>query len=311
LTSIPTRRTGALLRRTLMPLSAAFVSVILIWSTTPLAIQWSALGTGFSFAVLSRVMIAVVVCALLLALLRIRLPLHGRAIHSYLASGLSMFGTLVLVYWCSQYVGSGMIAVLFGLSPLITSLGAALWLKEESLTANKLAGMVLGLIGLALVFKGGLSLDAGAAMGFAALFAAVVTQSLGLVWIKKVGDDSPPLATTFGSLTVALPLFLLSWWGLDGHWPDAVPSRPLLAIIYLGVIGSVLGFLLYYYLIKHMETGHVALISLITPVTALLLGHALNDEPVLLHVWLGTACIVSGLALHRWGPWWLAWMRGR
>lgn len=294
-----------------MPLSAAFVSVILIWSTTPLAIQWSALGTGFSFAVVSRVMIGVVVCALLLALLRIRLPLHGRAIHSYLASGLSMFGTLVLVYWCSQYVGSGMIAVLFGLSPLITSLGAALWLKEESLTANKLAGMVLGLIGLALVFKGGLSLDAGAAMGFAALFAAVVTQSLGLVWIKKVGDDSPPLATTFGSLTVALPLFLLSWWGLDGHWPDAVPSRALLAIVYLGVIGSVLGFLLYYYLIKHMETGHVALISLITPVTALLLGHALNDEPVLLHVWLGTACIVSGLALHRWGPWWLARMLGK
>lgn len=291
-----------------MSLSAAFVSVILIWSTTPLAIKWSALGAGFSFAVLSRMTIGVIVCALLLAALRIRLPLHGRAIHSYLASGLSMFSTMVLVYWCSQYVSSGMIAVLFGLSPLITSLGAALWLKEESLTVNKLAGMSLGLVGLVLVFKGGLSLGAGVVLGFVALFAAVVTQALGLVWIKKVGDDSPPLATTFGSLIVALPLFLLTWWSLDGSWPEAAPTRAVVAIVYLGVVGSVLGFLLYYYMIKHMETGHVALISLITPVTALLLGHALNDEPVLPHVWLGTACILFGLALHRWGPLWLAWL---
>ncbi|MFZ2540456.1 MAG: DMT family transporter [Gallionella sp.] len=290
-----------------MPLWVAFVSVILIWTTTPLAIKWSALGAGFSFAVLSRMAIGMAVCALLLAVLRIRPPMHSRAIHSYLASGLSMFGTMVLVYWCSQFVSSGMIAVLFGLSPLITSLGAALWLKEESLSSSKFAGMSLGLVGLALVFKGGLALGEGAAMGFIALFAAVVIQALGLVWIKKVGDDSPPLTTTFGSLTVALPFFLLSWWVFDGHWPDAVPTRAAAAIIYLGVMGSVLGFFLYYYMIKHMEAGRVALISLITPVTALLLGHALNNEPVLLNVWLGTACILFGLALHRWGPLWLAW----
>ncbi|MBK9161172.1 MAG: DMT family transporter [Nitrosomonadales bacterium] len=289
-----------------MPLSAAFISVILIWSTTPLAIKWSALDAGFSFAVLSRMAISVAVCVLLLAVLRIRPPLHPKAIHSYLASGLSMFGTMVLVYWCSQYISSGMIAVLFGLSPLITSLGAALWLKEESLTANKLAGMSLGLIGLALVFKGGLSLGAGAALGFLALFAAVVMQSLGLVWIKKVGDDSPPLATTFGSLSVALPLFLLAWWLFDGTWPQAIPSRAAMAIVYLGVLGSVVGFLLYYYMIKHMETGRVALINLITPVTALLLGHILNNEPVSLNVWLGAACILLGLSLHRWGRLWLA-----
>ena len=292
-----------------MSLPAAFVTVILIWSTTPLAIKWSALGAGFSFALLSRMAIGVAVCALLLVWLRIRPPLHGRAIHSYLASGLSMFGSMILVYWSSQYVSSGMISVVFGLSPLITSLGAAWWLKEESLNSNKLAGMLLGLIGLALVFKAGLSLGAGAATGVLALFAAVVIQALGLVWIKKVGDDSPPLATTFGSLSVALPLFFLAWWGLDGQVPSAIPARAAWAIIYLGVLGSVLGFWLYYYMIKHMETGRVALITLITPVTALLLGHALNNEPVLPNVWLGTACILSGLALHRWGALWLDWLQ--
>jgi drug/metabolite transporter (DMT)-like permease len=284
-----------------MSLPAAFVSVILIWSTTPLAIKWSALGVGFSFAVFARMAISVLLCAVLLLVLRIRLPLHRRALHSYVASGTSMWGTMVLAYWSSQYVSSGMISVLFGLSPLITSLGAMVWLKEESITANKLIGMLLGLAGLALVFRGGLGLGDGAALGLVALFFAVVIQALGLVWIKRVGDDSPPLATTFGALAVGLPLFFAAWWFADGHWPAALPERATAAIVYLGMIGSVLGFMLYYYMIKHMDTGRIALITLITPVLALLLGHGFNNEAVLPQVWFGTLLILLGLGLHRWG----------
>lgn len=284
-----------------MSLPAAFISVILIWTTTPLAIKWSALGAGFSFAVLARMAISVLLCAALLAVLRIRLPLHRRALNSYLVSGSSMWGAMTLAYWSSQYVSSGMISVMFGLSPLLTSLGAMLWLKEEAITVNKLAGMLLGLAGLVLVFRGGLGLGEDAALGIFALIMAVSCQSIGLVWIKKVGDDSPPLATTFGALSVAFPLFFAAWWLADGHWPAALPDRATDAIIYLGVFGSVLGFMLYYYMIKHMDTGRIALITLITPVLALLLGHQLNNEAVLPQVWFGTALILLGLGLHRWG----------
>lgn len=290
-----------------MPLHAAFVSVILIWSTTPLAIKWSALGVGPSFAVLSRMIIGVLLCLVVLALLRVRFPLHRKAWLSYAASGLSMFGAMALSYWSAQYVSSGMISLLFGLTPLITSLGAALWLKEEAITPSKLAGMLLGVLGLALVFRGGLGLGDGTTPGLIALLIAVVVQSLGLVWIKRIGDDSPPLATTLGSLIVALPLFLAAWWLSDGSIPQVWPERALAATIYLGVFGSVLGFVLYYHMIKHMETGHVALITLVTPVLALLLGHGLNDEAVLPQVWLGTGSIMLGLCLHRWGGQWLAY----
>jgi drug/metabolite transporter (DMT)-like permease len=183
-----------------------------------------------------------------------------------------------------------------------------LWLKEEAFTPNKLAGMVLGVLGLMLVFRGGFGLGAGSAIGLAALFLGVVAQSLGLVWLKRIDDDSPPLAMTLGILVVALPLFFGAWWLIDGHVPADVPERSIAATVYLGTFGSVLGFALYYYLIKHMEAGRIALITLITPVMALLLGHALNNEEVLPQVWLGTACIVSGLCLHRWGTQWLAYV---
>ncbi|OGS85803.1 MAG: multidrug DMT transporter [Gallionellales bacterium GWA2_59_43] len=287
-----------------MSLPAAFISVILIWSTTPLAITWSALGLGSSFAVFSRMVFGALLCAALLLLLRVRLPLHRKARLAYLVSGLSMFGAMALTYWSSQFVSSGMISVLFGLSPLLTSLGAALWLKEEALTPSKLAGMVLGLLGLLLVFRGGLDLGDGAGLGLAALLIAVLLQSLGLVWLKRIGDDSPPLATTLGTLVVALPLFFASWWLADGQWPTDLPERAVAATVYLGAVGSVLGFALYYYMIKHMEAGRIALITLVTPVLALLLGHGLNDEAVLPQVWLGTASILLGLCLHRWGEGW-------
>ena len=282
-----------------MSLPAAFVSVILIWSTTPLAIKWSSMGIGFSFAVFSRMALGVLLCGILLALFRVRFPLHQRARMAYLAGGLSMFGAMSLSYWSAQFVSSGMISVLFGLSPLITSLGAMVWLKEEKLTRAKLAGMLLGLLGLVLVFRGSFSLWAGASGGLLVLFAAVVSQSLGLVWLKRIGDDSPPLAMTLGTLVVALPLFFAAWLMADGRVPNEVPARAVAATVYLGVFGSVLGFALYYYLIKHMEAGRIALITLVTPVLALLLGHGLNNEVVLPQVWMGAMSILLGLWLHR------------
>jgi len=291
-----------------MSLPAAFVSVILIWSTTPLAIKWSALGVGFSFAVFARMSIGTMLCVALLLALRVRLPMHRKAWQAYTVSGLTMFGAMALTYWSSQYISSGMISVLFGLSPLLTSLGAALWLKEEAITRHKLAGMLLGLAGLALVFRGGFHMGADAAMGLIALLLAVLSQSFGLVWLKRIDDDSPPLATTLGSLLVALPFFCAAWWLADGRWPAALPERALAATVYLGSIGSVLGFVLYYYMIKHMEAGKIALITLVTPVLALLLGHGLNNEAVLPQVWLGTSSIVLGLCLHRWGEQWLAYL---
>lgn len=295
-----------------MSLSAAFISVVLIWSTTPLAIKWSAMGAGCSFAVLARMTVGVVLCAVLLLVFRVQFPLHRRACLAYLAGGLSMFCAMSLSYWSAQFVSSGMISVLFGLSPLITSLGAMLWLKEEAFTPNKLSGMLLGLLGLLLVFRGGL--DSAAMTGLLALFAAVVSQAMGLVCLKRINDDSPPLAMTLGTLMIALPLFFAAWWLADGIFPARLPDRVAEATVYLGVFGSVLGFALYYYLIKHMEAGRIALITLITPVLALLLGQGLNNEEVLPQVWLGAGFILSGLCLHRWGEHWLSklsWMRGR
>jgi drug/metabolite transporter (DMT)-like permease len=73
-----------------------------------------------------------------------------------------------------------------------------------------------------------------------------------------------------------------------------------MAIVYLGLFGSVVGFTLYYYVIKHLDAGRVALIMLVTPVTALLLGQTLNAEFIPATGWAGIALIGTGLLLYEW-----------
>jgi drug/metabolite transporter (DMT)-like permease len=284
-----------------MSVPLAYLGVIAIWSTTPLAIQWSAAGAGFSFAVLARMLIGVCVALTLIALARVPFPFHRQARRSYLVGGLGIFGAMLSTYWGAQYIHSGLISVLFGLSPLVTSLMAAIWLGEKALAPAKLLGIALALTGLALIFVAGHdSSGHQTVLGIVALLVAVVVYSGSLVGMKRIGDRSPPLATTAGSLLVCTPLFLIAWWLADGRLPEAMPPKSAGAIAYLGVFGSVLGFALYYYVIKHMEAGKVALITLVTPVLALLLGHLLNREAVEPRVWLGAGLISLGLIMHHW-----------
>lgn len=294
-----------------MSIPAAYLTVILIWSTTPLALKWSAQGTSFSFAVASRMAIGLVLAALIVAVWRVGMPLHRRARASYMIGGLSLFAAMTLTYWGAQHIHSGLVSVLFGLTPLVTGVLGLLWLKDEPLAPAKLTGMVFGVAGLAVIFGDADSMgDAQAVAGVAALLGAVLAYSAGLVGMKRIGDDSPPLATTAGTLSVSVPLFALVWWQTDGQVPATIPLRAEIAIVYLAVFGSVLGFALYYYVIKHMEAGKVSLITLVTPVIALLLGSVVDGEKVSAHVWLGVALIVAGLTVHQW-PGLIALAEGR
>jgi drug/metabolite transporter (DMT)-like permease len=121
------------------------------------------------------------------------------------------------------------------------------------------------------------------------------------VWLKHLDAVEHGLMMTATGLLVSLPLFVLTWWVFDGSLPETIPLRAGLSIVYLAVFGSVIGFSLYYFLIHQIEASRLALVTLITPVTALLIGRFLNDEPLTLTVYLGTGLILTGLASYQWG----------
>jgi len=278
-----------------------YFGVILIWSTTPLAIQWSGQEVGFLFGVTSRMLIGGSLALALVVFLRLPMAWHRRARQTYLAAGLGIYGAMMCVYWSAQFIPSGWISVLFGLTPIVTGLLAARFLGEGTMTAAKLTGMLLGVSGLAVIFHTSIRFSDTAWYGVAGLLMAVVLHSISTVWVKRADYQAHGLVITAGGLLVAVPLYLLTWLLTGAHWPETIPARTGVAIIYLGVIATVFGFAMFFYVLRKVDATRVALLTLITPVLSLYLGHTLNGEAIGLPLILGAGLVLSGLALYEWG----------
>ncbi len=278
----------------------AYLSVILIWSTTPLAIKWSGEGVGFLLGISLRMIIALAICLIIVVLLKKKLRWDRSSCSVYLAVGIPLYAAMMCVYWGAQYISSGLISVVFGLTPLMTGLLAYAFLNEKAFSVNKLLGLVLGLTGLGFIFKQSLVLEDQAFLGIMGVLGAVFFHSIGTVWVKKVGFQMPVFLATTGGIIVAVFCYLVTWFLFDRSIPNIMPDHALLSILYLAVIGSVLGAMLFYYALKHLDTGKMALLTLITPVTALLIGYLFNNETVALNTIIGTACVMSGFICYQW-----------
>lgn len=298
-----------------MSIPVAYIGVILIWSTTPLAIQWSSEGWGFLFGATGRMLLGALFCLTILLFFNKKLPWHKQARMTYVAAGLGIYGAMISVYWGAQFIPSGLIATVFGLTPVVTGALAALLLKE-SINMSKVLGAVLGLIGLMIIFESDLGVGDNSWKGIGAVLIAVLLHAGSAIWVKSIAAQLPAINITTGGLLVAVPLYMITWYVADGSlhmefMQDSAALKAGLSLLYLGLFGSVIGFSLYFYVLKNIEANKVALITLVTPILALLIGHWLNDEPVLLSVWLGAACIIIALSIYQWGDLLLRLLLGR
>ncbi len=280
---------------------AAYLGVVIIWSTTPLAIQWSGQEVGFLFGVTARMVIGVVLCALLVMLLRLSMDWHAQALRAYLAAGLGIYGAMFCVYWGAQFIPSGWISVIFGLTPIVTGLLAQRFLGEPSLGGVRLLGILSGILGLGVIFLGSLEFSYDAWQGIAAVLVAVILHSISTVWTKRVGYQAHGLVITTGGLLVAMPLYLLSCWIAPASWPAEIPLKVAASIVYLGVVATAGGFSLFFLVLRHMDATRVALLTLVTPVLALWLGRLFNGERLTPGIVTGTALILFGLVLYQYG----------
>ena len=284
-----------------MKTKVAYLVLIAIWGTTPLAIKWSTEGSGYLFGIAGRMLLGLIVAFVIIVLIRAPMPWHRRAVHTYLAGGFGIYSAMGSVYWGAQFIPSGWVSVVFGLSPILTGAMAALMLREDALSRHKIAGILLGIVGLVVIFGHGATLGTTFLLGAAAVFVGTAFHALSAVLVKRIDAEIGGFASTAGSLAIAVPLLLLTWWWVDGRIPDFVPVRAALSIVYLGVIASAIGFTLYYYVLRRMDVSRLSLIALITPVIALLLGSTLNDEAIGSAIVIGAACILTGLLIYEFG----------
>jgi len=279
----------------------AYLSIIIIWSTTPLAIKWSSEGIGFVSGIFMRMFIGTCLALILSLLWHRKIPLHKQALEIYLASSLGIYGAMMSVYWGAQYIPSGLIAVIYGLTPLVTSFLASYILLSEKLSWVKISGVILGFCGLIIIFIDQINMQSFAIWGVISVIISVILHSISAVWIKKINAGLPALIITSGGLAMSLPLFILTFIIFAQPLPIDIPEKTLISIIYLGIIGSVIGFVSYYYVLSKLTTSTVALVTLITPISALVLGKIYNQEIISPFIWYGTSFVLVGLVLHQWG----------
>jgi drug/metabolite transporter (DMT)-like permease len=104
---------------------------------------------------------------------------------------------------------------------------------------------------------------------------------------------------TAGTLWFSVPCYTLVWFLSSEKIPTGVSLKATLAIGYLGIFGSVIGFIIYYFLIQKLPSHKVALVSLMTPVFAMMLGHMVNQEQWHHLELIGAALILGALAMHQ------------
>ena len=284
-----------------VPTGLAYLIVVLVWATTPLAIKWSAEAVPPVMAGMSRMMLAVAIGLPWLWLQGQRLAWTRSAVRAYVVALPGVFGAMALSYLASQYVPSGLISVLFGLAPLLSGLVMQALPGNVRLNAWHWAGCLTGVLGLAVVFLDGMAANSDMVIGILLLLGAVSGfVGTGLL-VKHYAHGMQPLQHTLGSLVLSLPLYGLLSVALGERLVLGDNVTGLWAILYLAIFGSLIGFVCYFLILSRLPAATVALVTLITPVLALLLGALFNGEQPHARVLLGAAMIVSALALYIFG----------
>lgn len=269
-----------------------------IWGSTWLFIK---LGLDdlppFTFAGI-RFVIAFVTLWILMRLRGIQLP-RARADWLLLAkTGILSFGlNYGLIFWAEQHISSGLAALLQATIPAFGLVFAHLYLPGERLSWTRIGGVVLGVCGVGVVFSNQLTIAGSKALaGCVAVVLSAMFAAYSNVLVKARAASLNPAVIAAVQMFFGLLLLLAVGLPLEGsplhfRWT----TMALISLFYLALVGSVVAFLLYYWLVQNMDVTKSMLIALVTPVVAVFLGMIVLDEEISWRTLAGGAMIILGI----------------
>ena len=281
---------------------AAWVALCLIWSST-----WLAIKVGLSdlppisFCALRFVIAAALLFAICFG--RFRFP-RRLTDYAFLAwTGFLIFAlNYGLLFWGEQHVSSGLAAILQATIPSFGLLFAHFLLPAEPMRWERMLGALLALGGVGLICAK--LLDFNGVMAFwggVAIVAGAASAAYANVLIKAHRRQFAPAVMALWQMLFALvPLLMLGFWRegnpLHFHWSKLAVG----CLLYLALVGSVLAFLLFYWLLNRVAVTNVLTISLITPPLAVVFGWVMVGETLSRWALLGAALVLLGVALILW-----------
>lgn len=257
--------------------------------------------------VAARVLLAALILALVATLAGPGLPRAPRVWAALLAMGLlNNVIPFSLIVWGQQTLASGVAAVLNATTPLFTALFAHWLTTDERLTPGRLLGALIGFCGVG-VLAGPAALGSldGAGLAQIACLGAAVSYALSGIFGRRFARIGvAPLSAAAGQLAmsslVLVPLALL----IDRPWIlPAPPPSAIAAVLCIAALSTALAYVLFFRLLASAGATNIALVTLLVPVSAILLGVLFLGEALTLGEAGGMALIGLGLAAIDGRPW--------
>jgi drug/metabolite transporter (DMT)-like permease len=240
------------------------------------------------------------------AALALHLYLLGRDIrfwdyrqHALEFAGLGLLMNVIpfsLLFIGQTVLGAGVESILNATTPIWTVVVAAVLTVDEKVTLNKLAGILLGIFGLiVMIGPGALTGLGGPLWAELAVIGATLSYAFAGILAKRF-KGVPPTVTSTGQMTastlIMLPLVLV----YDGL-PDiaSIDTGIWLAILGLGLLSTAFAYILYFSIVRTAGATNASLVTLIVPVSAILLGTIFLGEHLAAHDFMGMALIALGL----------------
>ena len=275
----------------------------LIWGSTWMAIRlgldsltpFISIGLRFSFAS--------IFILIFMKIKGMKIQVDKLSIKLYFQMGFFSFVIPYgLVYWGEQYIPSGLASVLFAVNPFFVTIFSFYMLSQEKITAYKIIGMVIGFIGILVIFfKDITNTAAFFVWGMVSIVLSALIQGWIQVVVKKHGQHLNSFTMNFYPMLIAGIGMLIIGISTENLGYIKFDSKAILSVLYLAFFGSMIVFTCWYWLLKRVSVIVLSLITFITPVIALILGIIFLKEVITASDLLGSFLVLAGLLIATMG----------
>lgn len=275
----------------------AFFLCTLIWGSTWLAIKIGYEDLPPLNGAALRFLIAAVILCILQIITRTPMPKGAREWGVVVFVGIVLVGLdYGLIYWAEQRLTSGLTSLLFATMPLFTLLLARA-LHLETLTLRKTVGIAAAIAGVAVLSSESLQLDPGALLPAGAVLGGACCSAATTTVTKKYGNKIHPITLNGWSSVVGVFVLYSAALAFGENIKFPATRQGWFAVVYLAICGSVLAFLLYFWLLRRWDATRCGMVSVLTPLLAVLLGAILRNEPVTITLLAGAILVLAGVTV--------------
>ncbi len=207
-----------------------------------------------------------------------------------------------VVYWAEQWVPSGLSSVLFSTLPLFVMIFAYGLLPEERLSPAGLFGLLGGFAGVLLIFSddvGGLA-DPQARRAALVLLLSPIGAGFAQVVVRRWGQGRNAFSLTAPPLAMTCVILGTLAWFFERDRAIVLDPAPIVATLYLAVMGTALTFILFFWLLQHVAAIRLSLIAYGIPVVAVFIGTVFFGEPLTPRMIVGSVLVIAGVGFATW-----------